>query len=235
MQDDNYESDLEENEPVSFWPDLDEFKDMLIDESKFRVNMAGFWTTPFVKAETKWRYKLYKGWMDFLNQGVGSAFDEEEPESFEDDDEDTSRTYVESAPPRKATRTRTTASSRSEESPEDARAREYDSMIRKELALKGVWSNLRDDEIEAKKLLRRPSKTVNNSKKTFSRDEWFEEKEDSESPVIATERSDFREARESGARRPIARPPPSRTRPPSPPPKQAKKTTNETFEESDEY
>ena len=66
-----------EEEPVymnaletgAFWPDEEEFKNMLISESKFRVDIVGDWTTPFVKQESKWRYNLYKNWLKFLDEG----------------------------------------------------------------------------------------------------------------------------------------------------------------------
>ena len=37
--DDNYE--------FSFWPSEEEFKDLLLDESRMRVEIAGDWMTPF--------------------------------------------------------------------------------------------------------------------------------------------------------------------------------------------
>lgn len=54
--------------PSPFWPDADEFKNMLIDESQWRVGIVGGWSKPFIKAETKWRYSLYKSWLRFLQR-----------------------------------------------------------------------------------------------------------------------------------------------------------------------
>jgi hypothetical protein len=67
---DVYASHIDDSYEPSFWPELEEFKDMLILESRFRVDMAGDWTTPFVREETKWRYKLYKRWLNFLAEDV---------------------------------------------------------------------------------------------------------------------------------------------------------------------
>jgi hypothetical protein len=76
--------------PVSFWPDIDEFKDMLLDESKWRVDVIGPWSAPLIRLETKWRYNLYRTWLQFLDEGIGDGFDEI-PGAFvpdEDDDDD---------------------------------------------------------------------------------------------------------------------------------------------------
>lgn len=73
--------------PVSFWPDIDEFKDMLLDESKWRVDVIGPWSAPLIRLETKWRYNLYRTWLQFLDEGIGDGFDEI-PGSFVPNDED---------------------------------------------------------------------------------------------------------------------------------------------------
>ena len=73
--------------PVSFWPDIDEFKDMLLDESKWRVDVIGPWSAPLIRLETKWRYNLYRTWLQFLDEGIGDGFDEI-PGSFVPDDDD---------------------------------------------------------------------------------------------------------------------------------------------------
>jgi len=67
--------DRDRDGPAPFWPDADEFKNMLIDESQWRVGIVGDWSKPFVKAETKWRYGLYKSWLQFLDEGIGDGFD----------------------------------------------------------------------------------------------------------------------------------------------------------------
>lgn len=67
--------DREDEGPTPFWPDADEFKRMLIDESQWRAGIIGGWSKPFIKAETKWRYKLYKSWLQFLDEGLGDGFD----------------------------------------------------------------------------------------------------------------------------------------------------------------
>lgn len=89
-EDDNkYPSNSSQSdEALSFWPDLEEFKDMLVDESKFRVDTVGEWTIPFVKAETKWRYKVYKEWLNFLNKGLKTPFDDIEDGFYDDEIEE---------------------------------------------------------------------------------------------------------------------------------------------------
>lgn len=74
----NYDDD----EPSPFWPDKEEFKDMLLDESQWRVNIIGDWVAPLVREETKWRYNLYKNWLAFLDEGLGDRFDVV-PEEFD--------------------------------------------------------------------------------------------------------------------------------------------------------
>eukprot|EP01036_Dinobryon_divergens_P032347 gene32347-41911_t len=75
--------------PVSSRPTTQEFKDLLLDESRMRVEIVGDWMTPYVKEETKWRYRMYKDWLRFLEDGFGDAFDvvedafEEEPGGVE--------------------------------------------------------------------------------------------------------------------------------------------------------
>jgi hypothetical protein len=54
---------------VGFWPDRIEFRDMIMEEAKWRIDIAGDWSAPLVKAETKWRYNLYRNWLNFLDTG----------------------------------------------------------------------------------------------------------------------------------------------------------------------
>ena len=48
---------------------------MLLDESQWRSGIIGTWSVPFIREETKWRYKLYKNWLKFLDEGLGDGFD----------------------------------------------------------------------------------------------------------------------------------------------------------------
>lgn len=57
-------------EPLSFWPGSDEFKDLLLEESRWRIKVAGRWSLPLVREETKWRYYLYKKWLQLLDEGT---------------------------------------------------------------------------------------------------------------------------------------------------------------------
>ena len=67
--------DVGANSVQPFWPSSNEFQDMLLDESLWRINLIGKWVTPFVKEETRWRNDLYKKWIRFLDDGLGSSFD----------------------------------------------------------------------------------------------------------------------------------------------------------------
>lgn len=78
-------SDAPPDGPTTFWPDLDEFKDMLLTESQWRVDLLGNWLTPFVKDEAKWRYILYKKWLTLLDEGLGDGFDVVE-DAFEEEE-----------------------------------------------------------------------------------------------------------------------------------------------------
>jgi len=80
-------SDEDDVGPVTFWPDSQEFKDMLLDESEWRVGLIGPWSAPLIRQEAKWRYDLYKKWLTFLDEGLGDGFDVV-PESFEEEDVD---------------------------------------------------------------------------------------------------------------------------------------------------
>ena len=48
---------------------------MLLDESQWRSGLIGSWSVPLIREETKWRYKLYKNWLKFLDEGLGDGFD----------------------------------------------------------------------------------------------------------------------------------------------------------------
>ena len=69
---------------------------MLINESRWRAGIIGDWSKPLIKAETKWRYKLYKQWLQFLDEGLGDGFDvvadgfSDYYDSDYDDDDDSS-------------------------------------------------------------------------------------------------------------------------------------------------
>jgi hypothetical protein len=68
------ERDIEAN---GLLPDKAEFRDMLMDECKFRIGMFGDWITPSVKAEAKWRYNVYSSWLGtllFLKTHISPGF-----------------------------------------------------------------------------------------------------------------------------------------------------------------
>ena len=37
---------MDDIDAISFWPSAEEFKDLLLDESRFRVEVAGDWMAP---------------------------------------------------------------------------------------------------------------------------------------------------------------------------------------------
>ena len=63
---------------------------MLLDESQWRSDLIGEWSVPLIRQETKWRYKLYKNWLTFLDEGLGDGFDvvDDEFREYYDDDND---------------------------------------------------------------------------------------------------------------------------------------------------
>ena len=46
-EDDDEDEDEEADTGLSFWPSAEEFKDLLLDESRFRVDVAGDWLAPY--------------------------------------------------------------------------------------------------------------------------------------------------------------------------------------------
>ena len=55
---DDYDDDDDDDDDEAlgeFWPSSEEFKDMLLDESRMRIDMVGPWISPLVREETKWR------------------------------------------------------------------------------------------------------------------------------------------------------------------------------------
>lgn len=84
--DDDHISDR--GQELAFWPAQEEFKDLLLDESRMRIDVLGEWIAPLVRQETKWRYKLYKDWLRFLEEGTGNAFDVVEVEYSPEEEND---------------------------------------------------------------------------------------------------------------------------------------------------
>lgn len=88
----NEENEDKEHMHVSgFWPDVYEFRDMLVEEARWRVEVVGPMApvvSPLVRSETKWRYNLYRSFLDFLDLGITDSGFETIPESFSDGDGD---------------------------------------------------------------------------------------------------------------------------------------------------
>ena len=45
--DDDDDNDSDDDREFSFWPSEEEFKDLLLDESRMRVEIVGDWMTPY--------------------------------------------------------------------------------------------------------------------------------------------------------------------------------------------
>lgn len=176
---------------------------MLLDESRFRVETIGDWVAPLVKAETKWRYNIYKSWLGFLDQGFGDTFDIED-EDFEDedlddiddelDDLDASETYENS--PRESSKYRNSEkveTNREEilaRKRKEAKARAYEDYLRQKLeSANENWSNIREEERIVKENMlpkRRPGQRSTSSTKrrrgkqitNFNKEAWFDDEED---------------------------------------------------------
>ena len=64
---DGVETDLKEK------IEINKKKDLLIEESKARIQVTGDWMKPLVQAEAKWRYNLYKSFLSFVGNDLGVA------------------------------------------------------------------------------------------------------------------------------------------------------------------
>lgn len=60
---------------LSFLPSAEEFRSMLMEESRFRMRSVGGWIAPLLRIENKLRTKLYEGFLYFLDNGVGDVVD----------------------------------------------------------------------------------------------------------------------------------------------------------------
>ncbi|CAM9636480.1 unnamed protein product, partial [Phaeothamnion confervicola] len=60
---------MEEAEPLVSWPDLDQFRTMLRQESEMRLGLVGPWAAEIVAAENKFRVQAYSAWLRALRNG----------------------------------------------------------------------------------------------------------------------------------------------------------------------
>ena len=51
---------------TGIWMDLDTFRGFLRKEASFRLSILGPDWSDAVKGESRWRYKMYKSWLDAL-------------------------------------------------------------------------------------------------------------------------------------------------------------------------
>lgn len=155
----------------SFWPDSDEFKDMLLDESKWRIDILGPWVAPMVREETKWRYSVYKRWLQFLDEGLGDGFDVlpndfDEDDDDEGDDDDEPKDDDNAAARKSKVRRQSTAV---------GSAAKYSDWLSREISASDGWEELSTVQPQGK-ARRRKTAAPNVS----NREEWFEEKDAAE-------------------------------------------------------
>ena len=172
-----------ESGPPSFWPDKREFQNMLIDESRWRIDLIGGWVTPFVRAETKWRYGLYKNWLTFLDEGLGDGYDVM-PDSFapsevddddddDDDNEEVGGAFDDPPPARRAP----AAGPR----PVRRKAASYDRWVRDELRSgdRG-WTDIKAEQRASTRALRDGGRIERSSRLSAPSSLWFEGGEEGE-------------------------------------------------------
>jgi hypothetical protein len=150
---------------------------MLLDESQWRSGLIGSWSVPLIREETKWRYKLYKNWLKFLDEGLGDGFDvvadefneyyDEVDIDLDDRDRENSarssnrderpvdyqpRDQTERGRDRDRDRplARSTQQTRDfEERRELSKAEKYDAWVSQRVGATGVWTDLEEEEWEA--------------------------------------------------------------------------------------
>lgn len=146
---------------------------MLLDESQWRSGLIGSWSVPLIREETKWRYKLYKNWLKFLDEGLGDGFDvvaDEFNEFYDDvdvdlddrDRENSVKSYnrdersVDYKLRDQAERGRDRPAARSsqqtregEQRRELSKAEKYDAWVSQRVGATGVWTDLEEEEWEA--------------------------------------------------------------------------------------
>eukprot|EP01039_Chlorochromonas_danica_P003309 gene3309-3630_t len=83
----------DEREEPTFWPSREEFKDLLMEESRIRVDVLGDWLAPLVRQESRWRLSLYDRWLQFLDEGLGDRFDVVEDDFHDKHDEGKAAAY----------------------------------------------------------------------------------------------------------------------------------------------
>lgn len=148
---------------------------MLLDESQWRSGLIGSWSVPLIREETKWRYKLYKNWLKFLDEGLGDGFDvvadefnefyDEVDLDLDDRDRDISaknynrdersrdyqpRDQAERGRDRDRPLARSSQQTREiDQRRELSRAEKYDAWVSQRVGATGVWTDLEEEEWEA--------------------------------------------------------------------------------------
>ena len=134
---------------------------MLLDESRWRIDLIGDWSAPLVREETKWRYGLYRKWLQFLDEGLGDSFDVV-PEGFEYSEEDEED----------STSARAGGTKNTQEKLDNLRAARYEKWLQSQLQDDGEW--------EVKSLVEKEEGDRRRESSSYSvddRTEWFDEEE----------------------------------------------------------
>lgn len=161
---------------------------MLLDESKWRIDLIGDWSAPLIREETKWRYGLYKKWLRFLDEGLGDSFDVVLDGFEEADEEEEGRDS-----------TKAQSSNDSSERLDNARAVKYERWLK---------SQLQDDEEWEEKALVERSERSRRREANFrpeDKEGWFDEADEETMPEQRRPPS-RKTAREAKGRQPASKP-----------------------------
>jgi hypothetical protein len=153
----------------TFWPDKEEFKDMLLDESKWRIDVVGPWVAPLVREETKLRFSLYKKWLEFLDQGFGDSFDvmDDGFDVIEDDNEDETE-----GDERKVSKSPRAVRESTGDSVADRKAAKYEKWLRSQLEETEWEDKAKTETLEGMSRTKEATYSVSNKK------DWFEDEDE---------------------------------------------------------
>ena len=166
---------------------------MLLDESKWRIDLIGDWSAPLIREETKWRYGLYKKWLRFLDEGLGDSFDVV-PDGFEDEDEE------EEEQVRGGSAVARNLEDDSSERLENAKAMKYEKWLKSRLQ--------EDEDWEDKTFVERAERSRRLESANFRPEDksaWFDEAEGATSPE-ARRSQQRKNAKEGKGRQSASRP-----------------------------
>lgn len=73
LLDPSMDESTQSNGALTIWPNKEEFKDLLLQESRLRVDIMGDWLVPSLRKENNWRLQLYESWLTFLQEGFDAS------------------------------------------------------------------------------------------------------------------------------------------------------------------